>query len=245
MAVLCSDGTALITYTGIGKVGGVTIADWVRHLIRGEKRTVDQMAILLRESATQTFPSLAPGEELTFNIGAFVGGRAHAALITNRRLDGSVQNQFEISAIQVQEHNPRFVVTGTREAVSKDDRALLKKMGSKKKRSRSNHALLAGINLRASKNSSLISPACITAHMPPKGVPIEYRQHDPANPSTNTQHGTIPLLLFEMDFTEPSELMLGDIFRRLDGVAVDEGEAARRVEEAIKRAMVPRNLLKK
>jgi hypothetical protein len=76
MGVVCPDGAALITYTGIGRVGNESVADWILKVLRGKYNlTVDQTLILIRESATQMFPKIARGYGLTFNIGVFIGSR--------------------------------------------------------------------------------------------------------------------------------------------------------------------------
>ena len=249
VAVRCSDGTALITYTGIGRVHDVPTSDWIRHLIRGENRTVDQTLIMIREAATSTFPAIAPGFELTFNIGAFLGKRPWAAVITNRQLNGSVQTRFETSAIQVDQHNPGVMITGTRLAVSAADSSLLTKAArNKPKRTRFYHELLAGVNLRASSHPTygrLISPTCITVHMPAKGEPVNFRSHDPTAAATNQRGGGIPIVLFGIDMTEISSLVTENLLQRQASVVLDEAEASRRREEVAKQSVVPGNLLKK
>ena len=57
----CTDGTAVVAYTGVGSVGGVHISDWVRQILRGESRTVDQSLIFLRERATEDLGPIVNG----------------------------------------------------------------------------------------------------------------------------------------------------------------------------------------
>jgi hypothetical protein len=128
MGIRCLDGAALITYTGIGRVGNESVTDWILKVLRGKYNlTVDQTLILIRESATQMFSKVARGYGLTFNIGVFISSRPWAVIITNCRPDGSVQKNFETSAVCIDEHHPGVMITGVRDAVSAVDIELLKK----------------------------------------------------------------------------------------------------------------------
>jgi hypothetical protein len=47
----CRDGTALLAYSGLAKVGTDDITDWLRRQLRGQSRTVDETLIRIREAA--------------------------------------------------------------------------------------------------------------------------------------------------------------------------------------------------
>src|SRR5215203_5332540 len=77
VAVTATDGVALITYTGLGRVGGDSVADWLRRTIRGESRTIDETLVLIREAATKKLGSPAAKARIhhAFSVGAFARGQ--------------------------------------------------------------------------------------------------------------------------------------------------------------------------
>jgi hypothetical protein len=88
VTVHCRDGSALITYCGLGALDlaterNVRISDWLRRLLRGHGRTVDETLILLREQATAHLarPAAIAGVPHTFLVGAFLQRRPWAAVI--------------------------------------------------------------------------------------------------------------------------------------------------------------------
>lgn len=76
VVVRCPDGAALVSYTGLGRVARLDVSAWMREILRGESRTVDETLIDLREQATARFgmQACAIGVAHAFAIGAFVQG---------------------------------------------------------------------------------------------------------------------------------------------------------------------------
>jgi hypothetical protein len=85
VSVRATDGAALITYTGLGKVKGEHISGWLRRTIRGESRTVEETLSIIRDRATAQLGDVAAqaGIHHTFSVGAFLSGWPCAFLITN------------------------------------------------------------------------------------------------------------------------------------------------------------------
>ncbi|MDR3500909.1 MAG: hypothetical protein P4L72_16975 [Parvibaculum sp.] len=69
------DGRALIAYSGIGKVENLEISDWVRRVLRGQRRTIDQHVHLLWEKANKSLAPICRRERIShwFSIAAYVG----------------------------------------------------------------------------------------------------------------------------------------------------------------------------
>ena len=217
VAARCTDGTALISYTGLGRVGRDSVSDWLRRTIRGESRTVDETLIFIRENATSKLCRAAAnlGIRHTFIVGAFLAGRPWAVAVTNMSPDRPLESppvpEFNTSAIMVgSPRRPMAFVTGARDAVGPEDMALLDRISTRRpKRPIDYRRLLAEINRRASKQrpfGKLITEACVTAYIPPTGEPFEHETHwwGLTQPSIQRQ---IPSLLFGIDLTELTKVM--------------------------------------
>jgi hypothetical protein len=249
----CTDGTALISYTGLGRVGQYSVSDWLRRTLRGESRTVDDTLSFIREKATSRLGRNAAslGIRHTFIVGAFLAGRPWAAAITNmspdRPLERPPTRTFNTSALMVgEDYRPMAFVTGAREAVAPEDMTLLDRISTRwPKRPIDYRRLMAEINRRASKQrpfGKLISEACVTAYIPPAGEPFEHETHwwGLTRPSVERQ---VPSLLFGIDLTELNQVMITN-FKDLHSPNPATREEAhkrfdRLVQEAAERSVKP------
>jgi hypothetical protein len=212
VVICCPNGAALVTYTGLGRIGRIPIEEWVRCQIRGEVRSVDQTLVLIRERATRDLAPVAAAANLihTFSIGAFVRGQPWAVVISNaqdgRRVPDFLRHpptgEFKTEARKVQE--PVVWTTGVRGAVRADDWVLLQRVKARRpSRRRDILRLLAAINLRAKKHrdyGGFISASCITSYMPPTGRPVfseHHREISALNPTV-----IAPAVVFGVDVTE-------------------------------------------
>jgi hypothetical protein len=223
IAVLCPDGAALIAYTGLGGVPDIpgpgqllSISDWVREILRGETRSLDNTLIFLRERATETLGPLVSSQQIphTFVIGAFLQGQPWIIQIRNFHSTKSNEmspptNQF-ITLAQRIGSNPLICIAGTKEAVSPVNTAKLAEVATRKPRLPKHYrALLAKINCQASTHrcyGRFVSPSCCTSFMPPAGEPIESEFHR-AKPDERKPM-VVPLLVFGVDTTETSRALI-------------------------------------
>jgi hypothetical protein len=204
--VSCRDGTAMISYTGLGEIEGLHVSDWLREILRGQSRTLDETLMFIREQATLT---LAPYRKYHFfNIGAFLAGKPWAVIISNARVaadwaEHPPLSEFNTAAFMV-EDKPMPIVTGEKRAIAEKDRQkLLEIAGKRPSRPKDYQMLLAKINKRAAqhpKYGGIISPSCVTCFMPPKGRPIKCTNHrDPTRPGIQKLS---PYILFGVDLIE-------------------------------------------
>jgi hypothetical protein len=240
----CPDGAALITYTGIGKVADTHISDWVRGVIRGRTRSLDETFIVIREQATKWISPI--GKHLMFNIGAFLAGQPWVVQIGNQELRSDWRTlpptaEFHTSARKIGDE-PLAIVSGARDAVSHADLQLLARVVKRRpKKPQDFHALLAGINRRASEHPKYrewITSTCVTVHMPPAGEPIDNEMHG-WEPDKAV---AIPIVLFGIDLTDFSQVLTDQqkAFARGDAIT-DEDEFQRRLEIAAKRGVQPKS----
>jgi len=243
VSVSCADGTALITYTGIGSVKGIHISDWLRGVLRGKSRSLDDSFILIKELATRWISPISAGKyHLVFNVGAFLTGNAWLVQIGNHQLAADWRSlpptpEFHTSAKRI-EHEPIAVISGARDAVHQKDTALLARVVRRRpKKPTDFHGLLAGINRRASEHpqqGKWITPACVTAHMPPAGEPIETKMHG----WESGEDRTVPIVFRGIDLTDSSQLLS----ERLKATAAQteaelEEEFQRCWEESVRRGI--------
>ncbi len=182
----CKDGAALLTYTGLAKVGNDDISDWLRLLLRGQSRTVDETLIRIREEADARLagPAAKAGWEHSFLVGAFLQGRPWAVVISNMRLPrGSpVLDHFETHVLRPNQVPTRLVAGQGADAISGRDLALLKGIARRRPGHPQDYSkILANIHRRAKHAghpaSDTISEGCITTFMPPSGDGGEERTH--------------------------------------------------------------------
>ncbi len=130
-----SDWVGFITYTGIGRVGTKNTSAFVRDWLVGlGSASFDEVVDAVRHKASSWIQKVAPSQEHTFVVAAFLGGKPTAAVVSNfQKWHGadlsSVSKSFFTSAI-VASHRPEVIVTGVRDAVPRLRRRALQKLAA-------------------------------------------------------------------------------------------------------------------
>jgi len=217
VTVRATDGAALVTYTGLGKVRGNYVSSWLRRTIRGESRTVEETLNLIRDRATSQLGNAAAGLGIhhTFSVGAFIRGWPGAFLITNMDpadpLNRPPLKKFTGTARMIHTHGPQLMLAGTKGAVTHEDIALLNRIvGRNPKRPLDYRRLMAGVNRRASQQyplGNLISEACVTSYIPPAGEPFQNETHWWGMTRPKVER-VVPMTLFGIDLTEVAQVQL-------------------------------------
>jgi len=224
VGIKCPDGFVALTYTGLGAVAGVDISDWLRMILRGVNRSVDQALIFVRESATRDLgPRISGRLHHTFNVGAFVHGHPWLVQIRNYDLQpygggwkiiaGEMAGRHSIRSLgppmgvfktigQEVKSGGRYSITGTFGTVEPRDARLLRRLAnSGPENAKQVHSLLADINRRASQTRDgkiSISPHCATTYVTPSGeFRVEVHNNMGADPILN-----MPLVAFGIDYSE-------------------------------------------
>jgi hypothetical protein len=259
ITVRCPDGTALITYSGLGMVGRRNdadhVSDWLRRLIRGNKRTIDQTLVRISEAATARFarPLRQHGLEHTFVVGAvFIQRRPSlAAEITNtqgppgsRLLDRFVVRPYPA------DQEPQKLIRGTgQEAICQKDRALLERIAHQRPaRLKDYSQVLADIHRRAKHSkhpaSETISEGCVTTFMPPRdyGFDADCRAETATHwsaPDVELALPPSPFVFLGIDYTEMSKVLLDDLRAMEAGQPRDSDKSIEAFREAFQRAIEP------
>jgi hypothetical protein len=218
VALRCTDGSATLAYTGLAAAlvqnERVRISDWIRQILRGESRTVDQSLIYLRERATADLGLICMkhGIAHVFTIGAFLGGHPWIAQIRNFRFAPGVLGPPVRDFITVAERIDdagRSIALGTPDVVRPADLRTLDRVANIKPRQpKELRKLLAAINHRAAATrpyGHYVSPHCTTVYLPPAGEPFEHEIHAATGASKPI---ATPFLLFGIDMTDVQEFML-------------------------------------
>jgi hypothetical protein len=248
----CTDGDAIVAYTGIGAVGKVGLSEWIRHILRGEQRTVDQSLIFLREQATKDIGPIAKQKYAhCFTIGATIGGRLWAVQIRN------VENCEQLTSVPCTQASANFdtvakevgddgvfFALGPPGAVLQSDLDTLRRVTHvKPQKEEQFRALLGAVNRRAAstpKGKRLISPHCFTVYLPPAGKPVaaELRgEKGKVKPGI-----VLPSLLYGIDLTVARKALLEKRYAASDE---ERQSIMDRYDKEAPAAGTARNLLRK
>jgi hypothetical protein len=180
ITVRCSDGVAIMTYCGVGKIGNEHATRWLIRQLEGQRRSLYEAVMRVRDGATVAFKRLgwarSPMCKHLFIVAAFQWGEPWLAEITNLppegwRKDCLPVDHFYADARRIEK--PNIIMAGIREAVQlEEDKELLRRARDVRPRHPAEFLrLLATINRRAT--SPGISKACETTWLSPPPSFIE------------------------------------------------------------------------
>jgi len=248
VVIRCPDGAALVSYTGLGRIGRIDISQWMREVLRGESRTVDETLIDLRDQATSRIglPAQQLGIPHAFLAGAFVNGTPWAVEIKNWRplgaFGGGIQSSFETSAIRISQ--PVLLGAGSGwAAVSEEDRQLLLTVSRRRPRNPQEFMkLLASVNKRAAESrkpgSRSVSSSATVVYMPPSGDSVQHQWFGPKEEEHLAPAG-FSHMLFGIDVGE----MMGPLLQNFDALRrgeLSEEEFDKLSEEAARKSVQPK-----
>jgi hypothetical protein len=257
--VRCRDGTALITYSGLGMVGRRNnadhVSDWLRRLIRGDnQRTVDQTLVRISEGATAKFakPLRQHSLEHTFVVGAvFIQRRPPlAAEITNAQGPPGLRplDRFVVRTYPADQEPQKLIRGKGQEAISQKDRALLERITHHRPaRLKDYSQVLADIHRRAKHSkhpaSETISEGCVTTFMPPRdyGFETDCRAETGTHwsaPDVELALPPSPFVFLGIDYTEIFKVLLDDLRAMEAGQPLDP-ESTEAFRQAFQRAIEP------
>ena len=207
VGIRCSDGTALLSYTGLAELRDRTkMSDWVRTVIRGENRDVESTVLVIADRATKEIGMYSPLPVLVFVVAAFIQGKAvlyQIANIADKTSWDKPLSQFSVKKVFID--TPLYYAGGSGSSrITKGEKERLARIAAKKPRSSKDFLnLLISVNKKvADKDKERVSPSCIAVEMPEKGEPVNVID----NGLQYISHGYIPFVLFCVDTTEMMQL---------------------------------------
>ena len=91
VTIIAEDGTALLSYTGIGKIGNEYVSDWIAATLTGESKTLMASLDHLRVQLSATVGDSQP---LILNWGAFMSGQVWFGALSNIRKNWERRKEF-------------------------------------------------------------------------------------------------------------------------------------------------------
>ena len=170
-----------LTFSGAGHIRhahSIDIADWIRQIVRGESRRVDDALIFIRERATADLGRFLAHRRIPhcFTVAAFLQGKPWIVQIRNfsvirEKGFGPVVDHFETSARAIPEE--AGIAVPWPHCLVPRDLQLLMRVCSKKPRDPKHFMdLLAQVNARtaaSARSRGTVSPQCTVHYMPPSG----------------------------------------------------------------------------
>jgi hypothetical protein len=214
--VNCPDGVAVLCYAGAGSVlvGGkyIDISDWIRQILRGRVRGLDETFIYLRERANEDLGKLLFKERIhhMFTVGSFLNGIPWVVQIRNFSTwsptsgASAIEPQFQTCVQKIPPGNR--VITYFPPLLPTEHKRLLRLSPKRPRHWKEVANLLAAINLQVAKRKRSVSSHCVVTYVPNRkdlnGIRSEL--HGP--------HGLrhfAPAFIFRgIDLTETSRLLL-------------------------------------
>ena len=186
------NGKAIIAYAGLGMVGDMLISEWIRKLLRGSKRPLDEYLGVLKEASDRKLTPFCRKSKTphTFSIAAFRDGCPTLYLITNRlRKDGREYIGDEFGFQRLNLGNSTSAMIGNAEgsgvkalpapdAIENMIRGTIRRRAKKPSLSDDMMAVLARLNRDASQDprcDGTVSPHCMFTFLgsPEAGFRIE------------------------------------------------------------------------
>jgi len=136
VSISYEDWSGFLTYTGIGRVGRRSTAEFVSDWLRDQhEMSLDETIEVIRVRASNWIARIAPGMKHTFVLAAFRHSEAIAAVISNyQRWHGAdereVAKEFFISEVRPKK-GAEVIVTGLRSAVSRPQRRELQRLAQR------------------------------------------------------------------------------------------------------------------
>ena len=192
------DGKAIIAYAGLGKVGDTPISDWIRKLLRGSKRSLDEHLGILKEASDRKLTPFCRKLKMphTFSIAAFRDGCPTFYGITNSiRKEGRIYigDEFQCARFDLGSSPKAMVInaegTGVKalpdpDAIENMIRGTIRRRAKKPSLGDDVMAVLARLNWDASQHkkcNGTVSPHCVVTFLesPDAGFHSKFCGWDP------------------------------------------------------------------
>lgn len=228
VGIKCPDGTALLAYTGLAELKDDTkTSDWVRSIIRGETRNVEQTIQFIKESAEIEIGDYYP---LIFVITAFIKNNPYLYEVKNVKDRNSLTSPLKkFSILKFPVDKPLYYSSGSGSGfISISERQRLAKIINKNPRNiKDFQGLLISVNQKISKlDKQRISESCIAVDMPITGEPVN------SMVKGMTNDVSVPFVIFGIDMTGTMEILLKGLSGNTNTFK-QEIESHKRLTEAV------------
>jgi Flp pilus assembly protein TadD len=162
--------SATVCFAGVGRAHNLDVSEWLADRVTSIQpddpfeRLLDE---LLKANDWLSTVS-APHNRHSFSVGAFVGSEPVFALVSNFEQPSGLAAataSASLSVFMVRPTKPRTFVAGQKQAVTRSERRRLAALAARDPDSQRMYSALADVNRDAATRTTLVSPACFTAHV--------------------------------------------------------------------------------
>jgi len=162
--------SATVCFAGVGRTHDVDVSDWLADRV-GSIQPDDPFDRLLDEllKANEWLPTVPrPHNRHSFSVGAYVGSEPIFALVSNFEQPSGLAAataSASLSVFKVRPTKPRTFVAGQKRAVTRPERRRLAALAARDPDPQRMYSALSEVNRGAAARTTLVSPACFTAHV--------------------------------------------------------------------------------
>jgi Flp pilus assembly protein TadD len=163
--------SATVCFADVGRTHNLDVSEWLADRVASIQPD-DPFERLLDELLTandwlSTVPTLHDRRH-SFSVGAFVGSEPVFALVSNFEQPSSLAAataSSRLSVYKLRPTKPKAFVSGQKQAVDRSERRRLAALAARAPDPERMYSALADVNRGAATRTTLVSPACFTAHV--------------------------------------------------------------------------------
>jgi Flp pilus assembly protein TadD len=162
--------SATVCFAGVGRTQNVDVSEWLADRV-GSIQPDDPFERLLDEllTANDWLSTVSrPHNKHSFSVGAFVGSEPVFALVSNFEQPSGLAAataSANLSVFKVRPTKSKTFVSGQKQAVTRTERRRLAALAARDPDPERMYAALSEVNRDAATRTTLVSPACFTAHV--------------------------------------------------------------------------------
>jgi len=162
--------SATVCFAGVGRTHDVDVSDWLADRVDSIQPD-DPFESLLDEllKANEWLSTVSrPYNRHSFSVGAFVGSEPVFALVSNFEQPSGLAAataSANLSVFKVRPTKPRTFAAGQKRAVTRTERRRLAALAARDPDPERMYSALSEVNRAAATRTTLVGPACFTAHV--------------------------------------------------------------------------------
>lgn len=163
--------SATVCFAGVGRTHNLEVSEWLADRVASIlpddpfERLLDE---LLKADDWLATVSTIYDRRHSFSVGAFVGSEPVFALVSNFEQPSGLAAataSASLSVFQLRPTKPKTFVSGQKRAVIRPERRRLAALAARDPDPERMYSALADVNRGAATRTTLVSPACFTAHV--------------------------------------------------------------------------------
>lgn len=162
--------SATVCFAGVGRTHNLDVSQWLADRVASIQpndpfeRLIDELLTANDWLSTVS----TPHNRHSFSVGAFVGSEPVFALVSNFEQPSGLAAaaaSASLSVYKLRPTKPKTFVSGQKQAVTRPERRRLAALAARDLDPQRMYSALADVNRGAATRTTLVSPACFTAHV--------------------------------------------------------------------------------